>query len=86
MVKLIKGYRNYFERDGKRLRTSFAETLKSCFFANGKSAERDEQFVSECLAELLKDKSVIEVDYIFCAFNPLSVRTNVPGKQRLILI
>ena len=54
-------------------------------FASSKSAERNEQFVSESLAELLKDNSVIGVDYIPHVVNLLSLSTNASGKQRLIL-
>lgn len=77
LLKATETILNVMERDYEH---PFVETLESCFFANGKSAEKDEQFVSECLAEFLKDKSVIEVDYILNAFNPLSVSMNVPGK------
>ena len=54
-------------------------------FASSKSAERNERFVSESLAELLKDNSVIEADYIPHVVTLLSVSTNASGKQRLIL-
>ena len=69
----------------KGYKLPFIETPESWLFLNNKSAFENEKFVSETLAELLKDSSVKEVDYIPCVVNPLSVSTNASGKQRLIL-
>ena len=69
----------------KGYKLPFIETPESRSFLNNKSAFENEKFVSETLAELLKDSSVKEVDYIPCVVNPLSVSTDASGKQRLIL-
>ena len=77
----LKVPENVIEKGYKR---PFVETPENCSFVNKKTTKKNKQFLSQCLAELLKDNPVI-VEYISYGFNLLSVSTNAPRKLILDL-
>ena len=56
----LKAAETILNLNEKGYKLPFVETPESRFFANNTFAERNEQFVSESLAEFLKDNSMIE--------------------------
>ena len=70
-AKSLKAPENISNVVKKGYKLPFVQTPEKRFFANNKSAQGTKQFVSESLADLLKDNSVIEADYISDVVNPI---------------
>lgn len=63
----------------------FIDTPVNRIFRNNKAALENNSFVSETIADLLKDGSVVQVEHCPQVVSPLSVSTDRAGKKRLIL-